>query len=441
MRISFIGLGKLGLCSAACFAAKGHTVVGVDADPAVLSALRAGRCPVREKGLEDMLERARENFSCTGDCGDAVRRSDLTMIIVPTPSRVDGAFSNTYVETALRRLAPALAARSGFHIVSVVSTVMPGSCSSRFVPLLEELTGKECGRDFGLVYNPEFIALGSVIRDFLHPDLVLIGASDERSARTMSDLYASIVESEPYYAVMSLINAEIAKLALNCFVTMKISFADELAALCERIPGADVDTVADAVGADSRVGRKYLKGGMGFGGPCFPRDNRAFQAAGRAYGYEALLGPRVIAVNDAVPERIFARIRQSVPTGGIVALFGVAYKRGTHIVEESQAIILAKRLVEDGYSVRLHDPLALDAARAELGDAVAYCVSPHDAAEGAVCIALLADSPEFAAYDWRRLESSAAPGALLLDAWRLLRGRRFGTMRYAPLGIGGSPGI
>jgi UDPglucose 6-dehydrogenase len=164
------------------------------------------------------------------------------------------------------------------------------------------------------------------------------------------------------------------------------------------------------------------------------------QAAGRACGYEALLGPRVIAVNDAVPERIFARIRQGVPAGAVVALFGVAYKRDTHIVEESQAIILAKHLLEDGYSVRLHDPLALDAARAELGEAVAYCVAPHDAAQGAACIALLTDSPEFAAYDWPDLERSAAPGALLLDVWRLLRGRRFDAVRHAPLGIGGRPG-
>jgi UDPglucose 6-dehydrogenase len=239
---------------------------------------------------------------------------------------------------------------------------------------------------------------------------------------------------------MSLINAEIAKLSLNCFVTMKISFANELTALCESIPGADVDAVSDVLGADSRVGRKCLTGGLGFGGTCFPRDNRAFQAAGRAFGFDPLLSPRVIAVNDAVPDRIFARIRERTPPEGPVALFGLSYKQDTHIVEESQALLLARRLLAAGYALRLHDPMALDEARVALkGEAagrVACCPSPYEAAEGAAAIVLLADWPQFTNYDWQRLERAAAPGALLLDSWRILRGRDFFRCTYLPLGIG-----
>lgn len=436
MKISFIGLGKLGLCSAACFAAKGHQVIGVDCNAVILDALRAGQCPINENGLESLLEKAKRNLTYTADAASAVANSDITLIIVPTPSQKDGSFSNAYINTALQQIAPAIAAKHGFHIVDVVSTVMPGSCGNEFIPLLEQLTGKICGKDFGFVYNPEFIALGSVIRDFLNPDMILIGASDERSSETVRDAYATVVASSPQYSLMSLIDAEITKLSLNCFVTMKISFANELAALCEKIPGASVDAVSNAIGADSRVGRKYLKGGLGFGGPCFPRDNMAFQAVGRSLGYELHIAPQVVAVNRAVPERMFSYIQAHTPPAAAVALFGVSYKRGTYIVEESQAILLAKRLLNAGNTVRLFDLCDLSAARVALQDAAVYCDSPYTAAQGANCIALLADDPEFTEYDWERLGQIVAPGALLLDAWRILAGRNIHNLEYLPLGMG-----
>ncbi|MDR2799705.1 MAG: GDP-mannose dehydrogenase, partial [Desulfovibrio sp.] len=172
MNLSVIGLGKLGLCSAACFAAGGHAVIGLDGNASLLADLRQGRYPIRETGLEELLRTAGPALRYTDDYACAVAGSEITLIIVPTPSRADGAFSNEYVLRALEQVAPALAAKESFHVVDIVSTVMPGSCEREFIPLLERLSGKVCGRDFGLVYNPEFIALGSVIRDFLHPDLV-----------------------------------------------------------------------------------------------------------------------------------------------------------------------------------------------------------------------------------------------------------------------------
>ncbi len=345
MNISVIGLGKLGLCTAACFASAGHTVYGYDLNDHFRAELKSRRNPIDETGLTKLLESAWSNLQIVDTYDAAVQASNITLIIVPTPSLPDGRFTNEYLVKVLEGLSPALKAKEGFHIVDVVSTVMPGSCDDLFKPLLEQATGKRCGIDFGLVYNPEFIALGSVIRNFLNPDMVLIGASDERSGAMVRDLYASTCKTRPTMAVMSLVNAEITKISLNCYVTMKISYANGLAAICEQVPGADVDVITAAIGADTRVGAKCLKGGLGFGGPCFPRDNIAFQAFAEEFGANAVLGKAVVNVNNSIPERLFQKIAVKCPAPAKVALLGLSYKAETHIIEESHSVMLAKAQV------------------------------------------------------------------------------------------------
>lgn len=438
MKISVVGLGKLGLCTAACFAAAGHAVCGFDLNEYFRSELKARRNPVDETGLTRLLEDAWPNLSIVDTCDLAVQRSDITLIIVPTPSMPDGRFTNEYVIKVLEALAPAVAAKGSFHVVDVVSTVMPGSSDHEFRPLLERLTGKCCGIDFGLAYNPEFIALGSVIRNFLNPDMVLIGASDERTGSMLTELYRSTCKTEPVMALMSLINAEIAKISLNCYVTMKISYANALAAICEQVPGADVDLITAAIGADSRVGSKYLKGGLGFGGPCFPRDNIAFQVFAEEFGAEALLGKAVVAINNDVPQRLLKRIAAHVAPPTKVALLGMSYKADTHIIEESQSIMLAKSLIAAGYRVAIHDPKALDSARPLLGESVAYCDDPYDCMNGASAIALLTDWPAYHELDWPRIAASAAQGAMVLDSWRIAEATDLSHLSYVPIGRGSS---
>ncbi|NLH42185.1 MAG: UDP-glucose/GDP-mannose dehydrogenase family protein [Planctomycetes bacterium] len=439
LTVSSIGLGKLGLCSAACFAGKGHRVIGVDSDGTHIEALNAGRCPIDEPGLADLLDRCRGDMEFTTDHGYAVRNSDITMITVPTPSNPDGRFSNACVEAVLDRISPSLRAKDAFHVVGVVSTVMPGTCERVFVPLLESRTGKKCGRDFGLLYNPEFVALGSVIHDFLHPDLLLIGASDDRSAQTARDLYGSVIESDPSYAVMNLTNAEITKLSLNCYVTMKISFANELAAICEKIPGADVDVVTTAIGADTRVGRKYLKGGLGFGGPCFPRDNLAFQRCAEDAGTWAHLSPRVVEVNREIVDRLAAMVEEHTLPGSTVALLGLSYKPGTHVVEESQPVMLAQRLLDAGYAVRMHDPKALAGASAALRGRGVYCDCPYDAVADASVVVILTPWPQYSQLDIGRLEDRAGPLPLLIDCWRICRNASFKKFEYRAFGTAAQP--
>lgn len=436
MEISVIGLGKLGLCTAAYFASKGHKVIGVEKNEYLVSELRQKRCPIKETGLVELLAQARDNFEVTTSLTDAVLHSDVTLIIVPTPSKPDGKFSNEYVEAVLRGIGPALAPKDNFHVVDVVSTVMPGSCEKFFKPLLEELSGKIYGKDFGLVYNPEFIAIGSIIRDFSRPDMVLIGASDEKSAGIVKELYLSSCENQPHIATMSLLNAEITKLSLNCFVTTKISFANELASICERTPGADVDAVTEAIGSDSRIGGKYLKGGLGFGGPCFPRDNLAFQAFAKDVGAEIRLGPQVVAINKSVVDRLFDIIREKIKPASKVALLGLSYKPGTHIIEQSQSVMLAEKLAKSGYRVSVHDPKALSSTKKVLGESVEYEEDVYSCVKNAVAVVIMTNWPEYEQLNWNRIESQANEDAVVIDSWRTIKAHGFGKLDYIALGLG-----
>jgi len=280
-----------------------------------------------------------------------------------------------------------------------------------------------------------------VIRNFLHPDLVLIGASDPFSGEVVRQLYRSTCDNQPHIALMSLINAEITKLSLNCFVTLKISFANELAAICELVPKAEADVITQALGADSRIGGRCLQGGLGFGGPCFPRDNRAFQAFARDAGWDAHLAPRVIKANNHIPSRLAGLIRQQVREKSRVALLGLAYKPDTPVVEESQSLMVAQQLAQAGYAVRVHDPQALGQAREILGDLVKYCPTPHACVKQAAAVVLLTNWPLYARLDWPALAQLTAPEPLLLDCWGTLKGKNLPGFRYRCVGVGASSAL
>lgn len=435
--LSVIGLGKLGLCTAACFALKGFKVWGWDSDSAVIESLKQGFVPVNETGLEEVTARAGENLTPVHDVAQALNSSEVTFIIVPTPSLPSGHFDNSSVISVLEQIGPALAVKKGFHVVCVVSTVMPGSMDDIFRPALEASSGKKCGRDFGLVYNPEFIALGSVIKNFLNPDLVLLGSSDDRSIEIVRRVYEATCENTPLIAVMSAVNAEIAKLSLNCYVTLKISFANELSGLCQNIPGADIDVITRAMGADSRIGLKGLKGGMGFGGPCFPRDVTAFKSAAEKAGANVSLPSGVRRVNSGVLARLYSIIQDEIPDRGRrIAVLGLSYKPHTHIVEESQAIELARMLAEDGRPVAVSDPAAIAEARKALGDIVEYASDPYECVREAALIVLAADWPEYGKLDWHLMREAVGGRAVLLDCWRTWRGFDLKGFRYIGLGLG-----
>ena len=436
MKLSIIGLGKLGAPLLAVMAHKGHTVVGIDVNPGAVAAINNGKAPVREPGLQEMIAANRERISAAETYEQAVLATDVTFIIVPTPSDPDGRFSLRHVMAVVEQIGRALRKKQDWHLVVLSSTVMPGSMGGTVLPALERFSGKKCGLDFGLCYNPEFIALGSVIRDMLNPDMILVGESDARSGAVLEELYQGVCDSNPRINRMNFVNAELTKLSVNTFVTTKISYANMLAQVCETLPGADVDVVTSAIGCDTRIGRKYLKGAMGYGGPWFPRDNVAFAALARSHGAPALLAEATDQTNRGQVPRLTEMILSRLPEGGRVGVLGLAYKPDTDVTVESQGVALAQHLSRAGVAVTVYDPAAMDHARLELAGRVTFADSAAECAAQADVVAITTPWPEFrnlSPEDFKR--HGATP--VVLDCWRLLPRDRFaGAVEYLTLGCG-----
>jgi len=368
--VSIIGLGKLGCSMLAGMASRGMNVIGVDINQHAVDAVNAGREPVQETNLGETIAANKERIRATMSTEEAVLNSDISFVIVPTPSDHRGAFSLQYAKYAFKSLGQALKKKDGYHVIVMTSTVLPGATRHGLLPILEEESGKKCGPDFGLCYNPEFIALGSVIRDFLNPDFYLLGQFDERSGDVLEQVHNRVSQNSAPVKRMTLENAELAKVSVNSYVTMKISFANMLAEFCEHLPGGDIDVVSDALGMDKRIGRKYITGGFGFGGPCFPRDNVALNFIGQHLGVDGRLLKTNDEFNRGLSKRRVEMLKPHMPKGATVAVLGLSYKPLSHVIEESPGIYLCEALSDAGYRVIGHDNLAVEGARSVLKSAL-----------------------------------------------------------------------
>jgi UDPglucose 6-dehydrogenase len=404
---------------AAVMAHKGHSVVGVDVNPLHVKAIQEGRAPVNEPQLAEMIAANRERLTATESYEEAVLATDATFIMVPTPSGRDGRFSLECVLEAAERIGRALRRKRSWHLVVLSSTVMPGSVGGELLPALRRHSGKRSPEDFGVCYNPEFIALGSVVRDMLRPDMILIGESDARSGGVLEELYQGVCESNPRIRRMNYVNAELTKLAVNTLVTTKISYANMLAEICETIPGADSDVVTAALGCDTRIGEKYLKGALGYGGPCFPRDNAAFSALARDNGVPALLAEATDALNRRQVPRLVEVILSRLEEGATAGVLGLAYKPNTEVIEESQGVAIAQALLDAGARVAVYDPAAMERAKRTLRGNVIFAASAAECVQQSDVLAITTPWAEFqdlppAAFQRRR-------GSItVLDCWRVL---------------------
>ncbi len=427
MKISVIGLGKLGAPLAAVMASKGHSVIGLDANPDYVRSLNDGVAPVQEPRLQELIDASQGRLTATSDYDALIQGSEATFIIVPTPSDKSGRFSNRIVLQVIESLGRALRKKHGYHLVVITSTVMPGSTGGEIRQALEAHSGRKVGADLGLCYNPEFIALGSVVRDMLWPDLLLIGESDARAGAMLESIYRTTTESSPSVQRMNFVNAELSKIAINTFVTTKISYANMLADLCDRLPGADVDTVTNAIGQDSRVGTKYLKGALGYGGPCFPRDNVAVSAMARNLGTRADIAEATDQVNKFQIERLANLVMNVTAPNGRVGILGLSYKPDTAVIEESQAVALAGKLADKGYRVCVFDPLALPDAMKILGDKVQAAASAEACARSVETLVIATAWESFRTLPPEIFRRPAGQ-VVVVDCWRILDESIYGSI-------------
>src|SRR6267154_1147207 len=438
--ISVIGLGKLGAPIAACFAARGFQVVAADIDAQKVDAIGRGVPPVHEPGLTELLQESLGRLVATLDTEAAVRDSEATFIVVSTPSEADGGFSLRYALATCEAIGRALRNKDSYHLIVLTSTVMPGSTGGEIKSALERASGKRCGQDFGLCYGPEFIALGTVIRDFYHPDFLLIGESDARSGEILTDIYKNVCKNSPAVARMNFVNAEITKLAVNTYITTKISYANMLARLCEKLPEADVNVVTDALGLDSRIGAKYLKGAVSYGGPCFPRDNRALAALAARVGASSGLAEATDIFNRALIKVLAEIVRSHRVGDDVIGILGLTYKPNTDVVEESFGLLLAQELSSANLPVIVYDPSG-DATRALSNyKNIGMASSAQECIAESGVVVLATPWQEF-----RELQPAlwARPGhsvpRVVIDCWRALSHLDgVDGVHYVKLGFGGS---
>lgn len=353
---------------AATFAARGYTVVGVDIDPEKIRKVNAGEPPVDEPLLAETIKEGRERLRATNDPAETVA-TDASFFIPPSPSLPDGSFSTDYLLNAMRPVAQAIrkAGKTG-HIFVCSSTTTPGAVDSVLIPMLEKETGWKCGAEFSVCYNPEFIALGNVVNGLLDPDFVLIGESDPAAGEALETFYRSYNRNKCRIARMSIISAELTKISVNSFITIKISFTNQLRMIAEKFPKADINTILDAIGTDTRIGKKYLRAGLSYGGPCFPRDNRLLAYTARTTGGAAPLAEASDKVNELTKSSLLEKVTRLVPAGATVLVLGISYKPDTYITEESAGLHLAQNLKKEGRRVIVHDFAATTANNPALKD-------------------------------------------------------------------------
>jgi len=416
MRIAVIGSGYVGLVAAACLSELGHQVTCVDNDLDKIAALNAGDTPIYEDYLQELLDRHRgANLSFTTSLTDAVRESMVVLIAVGTPIGANGDADLSFVESVTRDIARSV---NGYKLIVEKSTVPV--YTSAWMERALVLNG--CDREeFDVASNPEFLREGSAIKDFLYPDRIVVGANTDRALRHLRELYGPLIDGSyaqqagavpipdtaripPPYIETSAESAELIKHACNAFLAMKISFINAVANVCEAV-GADIEDVCKGIGSDTRIGPRFLRAGVGYGGSCFPKDVAAFRSAARNHGYKFELLDEVHRINEQQRHRFMKKVRLALWTlkHKRLAVLGLAFKDGTDDVRESPAIQIIKMLLEEGCQITAFDPAAMERAKGILGQAIAFAPDPYATAEGADALLILTEWKEFAALDLVRL--------------------------------------
>lgn len=400
MNIAIVGTGYVGLVSGACFAEMGIDVTCVDINPEKIKCLLNGEIPIYEPGLDDLVKQNVEagRLHFTTDLTTCLDNVEVVFSAVGTPPDEDGSADLQYVLEVARTFGRNI---KKYTILVTKSTVPVGTAKKVKAVIEEELTERGEQIDFEVASNPEFLKEGAAIKDFMSPDRVVVGVESDRAKKVMERLYRPFQMNNYRLYFMDIPSAEMTKYAANAMLATRISFMNDIANLCDLV-GANVDMVRKGIGADTRIGSKFLYPGCGYGGSCFPKDVKALARTAREYGYTMGVIEAVEAVNERQKEIVVKKLQDKLGTlrGKTIALWGLAFKPETDDMREAPALVVIEKLLEAGASVKVYDPVAMDECRRRIGNRVVYCKDMYDVVIDADALAVLTEWKEFRIPSW-----------------------------------------
>jgi UDPglucose 6-dehydrogenase len=441
-RVSVLGIGYVGLCTAVAFASKGYNVLASTHSAEKAAKINKGIPPFHEPHLQKLLSTTIQNGNLTclvNQTEKAVLETDLTFNAVGTPSRPDGSVDLQFIEKSTHEIGKALKQKGTYHLVIIKSTVVPGTTQDTVKPILEKESKKKCGPDFGLCMNPEFLRQGSAFEDTLHTDRIVIGEYDKKSGDTLNSLYNDFYgKNTPPTIRTTLSTAELIKYSSNSLLATKISFINMIANICEKIPGTDVKTVATAMGLDKRIGPLFLKAGLGYGGSCFPKDVKALIAHSKSLNYTPALLEEVENVNKTQPLKAVQFCKEQLGNlkGKNMAVLGLAFKPNTDDMREARVIPIINQLTKEGANVTAYDPIAIPTAKTIFKNKIQYATSAVECLKNADCCILVTEWDEFKKLKPEDfIKNMKQP--VLIDGRRIYDPDEFSRkMKFAALGLG-----
>lgn len=415
MKIAIVGTGYVGLVSGTCFAEMGLDITCVDTDTKKIEALRAGRIPIYEPGLDDLVRRnvAAGRLHFTTDLCECLDSVEVVFSAVGTPPDEDGSADLKYVLEVARTFGRHI---RKYTVLVTKSTVPVGTARKVRAVIEEELAKRGCDIPFDVASNPEFLKEGNAIKDFMSPDRVVVGVDSERARELMAKLYRPFLINNFRVLFMDIPSAEMTKYAANAMLATRISFMNDIANLCDRV-GADVEMVRKGIGSDARIGTKFLYPGCGYGGSCFPKDVKALAHTGREHGYPMQVIEAVERVNEQQKGIVFEKLQRALGgelRGRKIALWGLSFKPETDDMREAPALVVIDRLLEAGAEVAVYDPVAMDECRRRMaGRTIRYVRTKYDATQGADALVLMTEWKEFRMPDWALLRGQMRGNAVI----------------------------
>jgi len=431
MEIGVIGGGYVGLVTGTCFAEMGNNVICADIDAKKIAALKQGRSPIYEPGLEELIRRNIQDkrLLFTTNTSEAIRKSLLIFVAVGTPSLKDGGADLSHVFSVVKKIADA---KNGYKIIVLKSTVPVGTADR-----VQELLQSKSKGEFDVVSNPEFLKEGAAVDDFMRPDRIVVGTDNVRVAEIMKELYRPFVRTGKPIIIMDNRSAELTKYAANAMLATRISFINEIANLCEHL-GANVNSVREGIGSDERIGFPFLFPGVGYGGSCFPKDVKALASMARERKYRMQILEAVDAVNTKQKSVLVPKIKKHFKRklkGKIIAIWGLSFKPRTDDMREAPSITVVSELLAEGAKLRVHDPVAIKEARKILGKKVTYCNRPYDALKNADAMVLMTEWAEFRNPDFKRIKKLMA-GNAIFDGRNIYDPKTMREMEFTYYGVG-----